>query len=125
MMTDPASARRVLSTCQRRDRRCHREKHAISGSSERRVPHALDGSGDDGIGKLSVGAGTKIVAAGIVICCGDVDIDPTASVQEALEVMLAKGFRHLPVREGGSVVGMVSIRDLSEALAEQAEESEV
>lgn len=53
-------------------------------------------------------------------------IDPTASVQEALELMLAKGFRHLPVKEGGSIVGMVSIRDLSEALAEQAaEESEV
>jgi CBS domain-containing protein len=52
-------------------------------------------------------------------------IDPTASVKEALEIMLAKGFRHLPVKEGGSVVGMVSIRDLSEALAEQAEESEV
>jgi len=53
-----------------------------------------------------------------------ITIEPAASVQEALEVMLAKNFRHLPVKEGGSVVGMVSIRDLSEALAEQAEESE-
>ena len=52
-------------------------------------------------------------------------VEPAASVQEALELMLAGGFRHLPVKEGGSVVGMVSIRDLSEALAEQAEESEV
>ena len=52
-------------------------------------------------------------------------IEPASSVQDALELMLAKGFRHLPVKEGWSVVGMVSIRDLSEALAEQAEESEV
>jgi CBS domain-containing protein len=51
-------------------------------------------------------------------------VEPRATVQEALELMLANGFRHLPVTEGGSVVGMVSIRDLSEALAEQAEESE-
>jgi len=51
-------------------------------------------------------------------------VAPATSVQEALELMLARGFRHLPVTESGSVVGMVSIRDLSEALAEQAEESE-
>jgi CBS domain-containing protein len=54
-----------------------------------------------------------------------ITIEPSASVQDALELMLAKNFRHLPVKEGGSVVGMVSIRDLSEAIAEQAEESEV
>ena len=51
-------------------------------------------------------------------------VEPTASVQEALEMMLSGGFRHLPVKESGSVVGMISIRDLSEALAEQAEEAE-
>jgi CBS domain-containing protein len=52
-------------------------------------------------------------------------VEPKVTVQEALEIMLSKGFRHLPVTEGGSVVGMVSIRDLSEAMAEQVEESEV
>jgi CBS domain-containing protein len=46
-----------------------------------------------------------------------------ASVEEALDVMLSKGFRHLPVEESGTVVGIVSIRDLSEALADQAEET--
>ena len=51
-------------------------------------------------------------------------IEPSVSVQEALELMLAKAFRHLPVKEGGSIVGMVSMRDLSEALADQAEETE-
>jgi CBS domain-containing protein len=54
--------------------------------------------------------------------------DPTmtrtgVSVEDALDLMLSKGFRHLPVEESGTVVGIVSIRDLSEALADQAEES--
>ena len=40
-------------------------------------------------------------------------VDPATSVKEALQVMVAGGFRHLPVLEGGRVVGMVSMRDLS------------
>jgi CBS domain-containing protein len=50
-------------------------------------------------------------------------IGATGSIEEALDLMLSKGFRHLPVEEAGTVVGIVSIRDLSEAMAEQAEES--
>jgi CBS domain-containing protein len=40
------------------------------------------------------------------------------TVQEALDLMLSKGFRHLPITEGTRVVGMVSIRDISRATAE-------
>jgi CBS domain-containing protein len=54
---------------------------------------------------------------------GATTIGTTATVEEALDVMLSNGFRHLPVEEGGTVVGIVSIRDLSEAMADQAEES--
>jgi CBS domain-containing protein len=50
-------------------------------------------------------------------------IGTSASVEDALDLMLSKGFRHLPVEEGGTVVGIVSIRDLSEAMADQVEES--
>jgi CBS domain-containing protein len=50
-------------------------------------------------------------------------IHTDATVEAALDLMLSKGFRHLPVDEGGTVVGIVSIRDLSEAMAEQAEEA--
>ncbi len=42
-------------------------------------------------------------------------IGPDATVRDALELMLARGFRHLPVVEDDRVVGMVSIRDLSRA----------
>ena len=44
-----------------------------------------------------------------------VTVGPDASVEQALEIMLAGHFRHLPVIEGGSLVGVVSIRDLSRA----------
>jgi CBS domain-containing protein len=53
---------------------------------------------------------------------GPTTIHTDATVEEALDLMLSKGFRHLPVDEGGTVVGIVSIRDLSEAMAEQAED---
>src|SRR5437764_13610076 len=46
-----------------------------------------------------------------------VTIGPDASAEEALEKMLAGGFRHLPVLQGERLVGMVSMRDLSKALS--------
>ena len=45
-------------------------------------------------------------------------ISPEATVEEALDIMLKAGFRHLPVTEGDQVIGVVSIRDLSRATAE-------
>ena len=42
-------------------------------------------------------------------------IDPDTSVEEALNRMLAGGFRHLPVIENDRVVGMLSMRDVAGA----------
>ena len=42
-----------------------------------------------------------------------VTIDIDADVASARDLMLERGFRHLPVLEGGSLVGIVSLRDLS------------
>lgn len=39
-----------------------------------------------------------------------------ADARAARDLMLERGFRHLPVVEGGRVVGIVSLRDLSAAL---------
>lgn len=47
-----------------------------------------------------------------------VTIRPDAKVQEGLDMMLSGNFRHLPVVDGGRLVGVVSIRDLSAASAE-------
>jgi CBS domain-containing protein len=38
---------------------------------------------------------------------------PDTTTSKALELMLAQGFRHLPVIDDGQVTGMVSIRDVS------------
>jgi CBS domain-containing protein len=43
-------------------------------------------------------------------------IDPDATAREALTLMVEGGFRHLPVRREGEVVGMLSMRDLSSIL---------
>ena len=39
-------------------------------------------------------------------------VNPDTSVEEAAEIMLKHGFRHLPVVEGRTVCGVVSLRDL-------------
>jgi CBS domain-containing protein len=46
-----------------------------------------------------------------------VTIEPDTPVGEALNQMLFGGFRHLPVIDGGAVVGMVSMRDLAKSIA--------
>ena len=40
---------------------------------------------------------------------------PDTTVEDALQVMLLHGFRHLPVLEGREVCGVVSLRDLAAA----------
>jgi CBS domain-containing protein len=46
-----------------------------------------------------------------------VTVDSETSVGDALNEMLFRGFRHLPVVQGDAVVGMVSMRDLAESIA--------
>jgi CBS domain-containing protein len=44
-------------------------------------------------------------------------IGPNATVGEAMDGMLDGGFRHLPVMEGGMIVGIVSMRDLARSIS--------
>ena len=44
---------------------------------------------------------------------------PDATVGEALDRMLSGGFRHLPVMEGDTLVGVVSMRDLAKSIAKE------
>jgi len=39
-------------------------------------------------------------------------ISPEATIMESMRVMAAHGFHHLPVEEGGKIVGMVSWSDI-------------
>jgi CBS domain-containing protein len=41
-----------------------------------------------------------------------VTVDPETDADDAAEMMLAHGFRHLPVLEGNALVGIVSLRDI-------------
>jgi CBS domain-containing protein len=42
-----------------------------------------------------------------------ITVGPEEAVETALDTMLSHGFRHLPVVDGGEVIGIVSIRDLA------------
>jgi CBS domain-containing protein len=42
-----------------------------------------------------------------------VTLGPAASPKEAAEIMLERGFRHVPVVEGERAIGIVSIRDVA------------
>ena len=44
-------------------------------------------------------------------------IEPTDTTDHAASLMIHGGFRHLPVVDGGKVVGIVSIRDLMRVAA--------
>jgi len=49
-------------------------------------------------------------------------ITPDTSLEEALDLMLKGGFRHLPVMEGARPLGLISMRDISRVTAERSQE---
>jgi signal-transduction protein with cAMP-binding, CBS, and nucleotidyltransferase domain len=52
-------------------------------------------------------------------------VQPETTVEKCMQVMTERRVRHLPVAEGGRVVGMVSIGDLVKAvIAEQQQQIE-
>src|SRR5262245_7335980 len=62
----------------------------------------------------------RVVASGSVddesvadwMTAGPETVEPDETTGQAAALMIHGGFRHLPVVEGGAVVGIVSIRDL-------------
>jgi CBS domain-containing protein len=42
-----------------------------------------------------------------------ITLPPSASPKEAAEIMLDRGFRHIPVVDGDRAIGIVSIRDVA------------
>jgi signal-transduction protein with cAMP-binding, CBS, and nucleotidyltransferase domain len=54
-----------------------------------------------------------------------ISVGPMTRTRECMKLMTERNFRHLPVVEGGRVIGMVSIRDIiGDICAEQAFEIE-
>lgn len=60
----------------------------------------------------------KAVASTRVVWC-----DPTATVDEAAQLMMAEYVRHVLVGDGGRLLGIVSARDLLGAYAATADEN--
>lgn len=52
-----------------------------------------------------------------------VTVTLNSSVQDCMQLMTARHIRHLPVLEGGKVIGMVSIGDLVKAVIEEQKQT--
>jgi CBS domain-containing protein len=48
-----------------------------------------------------------------------VTVDPKTELSDAAEQMVSRNIRHLPIVDGGNVVGIVSIRDMTRWAAEE------
>ena len=65
--------------------------------------------------------GTKVSE---VMTAGVETVGPGTSLRDAAKIMAERWFRHLPVVDGGKLVGIVSQRDLTAVLAEALNEPE-
>jgi CBS domain-containing protein len=71
---------------------------------------------------------TRVVATGLdprttpiaeVMTASVLSVLPESSVQEVMEIFAEKRCRHLPVMDGGELVGLISIGDVSRWMANQ------
>ena len=72
-------------------------------------------------GMANQGQGTTQLPAERLMTRDLVTITPQTSVTEGMELMTRRRIRHLPVMEGGQLVGLVSIGDLVKARIDEAE----
>ena len=73
--------------------------------SERDVIYCLEREGEASLDK----------PVGEVMTAPAITIEPSTHIEDALEMMTRRRIRHLPVVEGGKLVGFVSIGDLVKA----------
>lgn len=71
---------------------------------------------------IAKGVDPKTTAVGEVMTRNPDTIQPTESVQTALDLMAERGYRHLPVIDDGQLYGIISIRDLYRSVKNQMEE---
>ncbi|MBI1188120.1 MAG: CBS domain-containing protein [Alphaproteobacteria bacterium] len=68
--------------------------------------------GDCAIRVLLPGLDAKQTPVGQVMTGKPVTVKPEDQVEACMALMAARGFRHLPVLDGGKVVGVISIGDV-------------
>lgn len=79
--------------------------------SERDIVRAVGTKGAETLGRPVAELMTKEV-----VCCA-----PEDTVDQAMALMTERRFRHLPVRQGGKIVAMVSIGDVVKRKVDDAE----
>jgi CBS domain-containing protein len=68
--------------------------------------------GDCAIKVLLPGLDAKQIPVGQVMTGNPVTVEPGDQLETCMTLMAARGFRHLPVRDGKKVVGVISIGDV-------------
>ena len=68
---------------------------------------------------VAEGLDPSSVAVGDRMTMDVATVEPTTEIAEAARVMARHKVRHLPVDEGGTLVGMISVRDLLEWIGTQ------
>ncbi|MCJ7797790.1 MAG: CBS domain-containing protein [Thermoleophilia bacterium] len=71
----------------------------------------------------------KVAQAGIpadtpvkdVMTVAVVAVTPEHSVEQCMALMMQKHFRHLPVLDGGTLIGVISVRDVVKAAVDERE----
>ena len=69
------------------------------------------------LGRNSADTPISDIMTGNVLC-----VSPNETAQRCMSLMTEKKIRHLPVRENGEVIGMVSIGDLVKAVIEDQQQ---
>jgi CBS domain-containing protein len=103
--------------------------HALQLMAEKNIGAVLVMTGDEINGVFSErdyarraamhGHASQDMAVHGLMTADIVSIDPTATVDACMSLMTDKRIRHLPVVEGGRVIGVVSIGDVVRAVVEE------
>ena len=64
------------------------------------------------------GRSCEATKVGEIMTADPVFVEPGTSLSECMRIMTDRKFRHLPVKSGGKVVGVISIGDVVKALIE-------
>ncbi|MEI9920459.1 MAG: CBS domain-containing protein [Bacteroidota bacterium] len=65
------------------------------------------------------GRSSKETTIGELMTKDPVTVTPESSIEDCMELMTTRRFRHLPVMEGSTVVGVISITDVVRSIIEE------
>jgi CBS domain-containing protein len=89
---------------------------------DRGVLHGIFTERDLAVKVVAAGLDPDRVTLGAVMTQDPDTLRPNDTANSALQKMRSGGYRHLPVVDGTTVVGMVSVRDLYSAVLGEAED---